>query len=108
MANGGAPPPTRPIFLQGAGENLSLHAQRNAPEHNDMSPLHTNDERLPSRGSTGASSLTCQGSTSPFNDPTAICELGARKQDTTIRTITVSWRNWHPKRTNYHPVNDQR
>ena len=52
------------------------------PEHNDMSPLHTNDERLPSRGSTSASPPACQGPTGPFNDPTAIRESGARKQDT--------------------------
>ena len=47
-----------------------------------MSPLHTNDERLSSRGSTSALPLTCQGPTGHFNDPTAICESGARKQDT--------------------------
>ena len=74
---------TGPIFLQGAGENISLHAQRNAPEHNDMPSLHANDERLPGRGSTGASSLTCQGSASSFDDPTAICESRAGKQNTT-------------------------
>ena len=77
------PSPTGPLFLRGAGKNFSLHAQRNAPEHNDMPSLHANDERLPGRGSTGASPFTCQGSASSFDDTTAICEPGAGKQNTT-------------------------
>ena len=77
------PSPTGPIFLRGPGEDISLHAQQNAPEHNDMPSLHANDERLSGRGSTGASSLTCQGSASSFDVSTRICEPGAGKQNTT-------------------------
>ena len=47
-----------------------------------MPSLHANDERLSGRGSTGASSLTCQGSASSFDVPTRICEPGAGKQNT--------------------------
>ena len=77
------PSPTGPIFLRGPGEDISLHAQRDAPEHNDMPSLRANDERLSSRGSTGASPLTCQGSASSFDVPTRICQQGTGKQNTT-------------------------
>ena len=77
------PSPTGPIFLRGPGEDISLHAQQNAPEHNDMPSLCANDERLSGRGSTGASSFTCDRSASSFDVATRICEPGAGKQNST-------------------------
>ena len=76
------PSPTGPIFLRGPGQDISLHAQRDAPEHNDMPSLCANDERLSGRRSASASPLTCQGSASSFHVSARICEQGAGKQNT--------------------------
>ena len=76
------PSPTGPIFLRGPGEDIPLHAQRDAPEHNDMPSLRTNDERLSSRGSTGTSPLTCQGSASSFDVSAGLCQQGTGQSNT--------------------------
>ena len=76
------PSPTGPIFLQGPGEDISLHAQRDASEHNDMPSLRPNDERLSSRGSTCTPPLTCKGSASSFDVSRRICQQGTGQSNT--------------------------
>ena len=47
-----------------------------------MPSLSANDERLSSRGSTGASPLTCQGSASSFDVSAGICQQGTGQSNT--------------------------
>ena len=76
------PSPTGTILLRGPGEDISLHAQQNASEHNDMPSLCPNDERLSSRRSTCTPPLTCKGSASSFDVSTRICQQGTGQSNT--------------------------